>query len=427
MTTVLTNGLFDILVDVIPSMIVMVSAAAKKVKKSNKDKKAEFKRARQYDESDISENLQKEIKRMSRNSSIMEVAFTSVAIKSNDLVKYTMYYLTTDSAKKINLKNHECRFVNAICVLAGFAPIYPELGIADLSKYDAKSSDFNFDEYFLIDIDDIRSKVINIDFQEKVKGKLARKSIFDMSVPTLTGHTIDTGVNARIDESGLIHPIFFSSSSPKPANKYYDSMDMDVYNRFESAFGAILSNMGVEYHYSFDQAGNHLLQIVRDSAMGAVDTYIIDDGRIMGGTKVHILADYINQNGTKDTIFVDSKHQDIVAQVLQNRFFTLTPDMVVTCMHDMFNNGLIYHYIDFSNTKWMDSLTAEQREALEKNLSACISNLNMDIRMRFDSIMDVNNFILTSGGTISTLPGITAPNSNMTVNLVMNNGNISWS
>ena len=161
--------------------------------------------------------------------------------------------------------------------------------------------------------------------------------------------------------------------------------------------------------------------------MGAVDTYIIDDGRIMGGTKVHILADYINQNGTKDTIFVDSKHQDIVAQVLQSRFFTLTPDMVVTCMHDMFNNGLIYHYIDFSNTKWMDSLTAEQREALEKNLSACISNLNMDIRMRFDSIMDVNNFILTSGGTISTLPGITAPNSNMTVNLVMNNGNISWS
>ena len=202
---------------------------------------------------------------------------------------------------------------------------------------------------------------------------------------------------------------------------------MDLYNRFESAFGAILSNMGVEYHYSFDQSGNHLLQIVRDSAMGAVDTYIIDDGRIMGGTKVHILADYINQNGTKDTIFVDSKHQDIVAQVLQNRFFTLTPDMVVTCMHDMFNNGLIYHYIDFSNTKWMDSLTAEQREALEKNLSACISNLNMDIRMRSDSIMDVNNFILTSGGTISTLPGITAPNSNMTVNLVMNNGNISWS
>ena len=37
MTTVLTNGLFDILVDVIPSMIVMVSAAAKKVKKSNKE------------------------------------------------------------------------------------------------------------------------------------------------------------------------------------------------------------------------------------------------------------------------------------------------------------------------------------------------------------------------------------------------------
>ena len=91
MTTVLTNGLFDILVDVIPSMIVMVSTAAKKVKKNNKVRKAEFKRARQYDESDISENLQKEIKRMSRNSSIMEVAFTSVAIKSNDLVKYTMY------------------------------------------------------------------------------------------------------------------------------------------------------------------------------------------------------------------------------------------------------------------------------------------------------------------------------------------------
>lgn len=427
METTVVNGIFDILADVIPSAIVLISAAAKKVKKNNKVKKLEFKRAKQLDDSDISDDLQREIKRMSKGSSIMEVAFTTVATKSNDLVKYTTYYLTTDSAKKIQLSNRDCRFVNAICVLAGFAPIYPEFGIADLSKYNAKNCDFNFDDYYLVDVDDIRYKVLDPDFQEKVKGKLARMSIFDTSIPQLTGHTINTGVNARIDQDGMIHPIFFRPSTPRSANKYYDSMDRELYERFEAALGSILNSMGQEYHYSFDQNGNHILEIVRDAAMDAIDTYILDDGRILGGTDISVLANYVSENGSKDTVFVNTKNKDIVAQVLANRFFTLTPDMVVRCMHDMFNNGMIYHYIDFSNTKWMDGLSDDQLAILEQNLTKCISTMNMDMRMRFDSIMDINNFVLTTAGTVSTLPGITAPNVGMVANLIVNNGEITWS
>ena len=392
-------GLIDVLAECIPGLISCVKLAFDIQESANKQKKKELQNAVKSlgcgEEIYVSNKLHEDILRMSKGSLIMEIAFTSLGVKSGKLILYTLYYLTDPNAKKLPFDLEDCAFINAIAQAAGVRRIYENADVAELARYDSKFAGSDYAEPYILSIDDLFEKVKDEAFQQKLRTKMGMMMISDSSVPWLTG-TID-GLNGRVDGEGMIHPIFFSDDPYTQDYSRIQSNDISqsTYELFErelSPFFGIYDH----YFYSTNEDGAYTLNIIREESMGAVDTYILDDGSMLGGNNVSILGSFIDQNYNPNTLFVSVRNNpEIVKKMLMNKFYMLDNFEVMAAVRSYFNNTIIYRNIDFSNTPFFDSLTWDQKNILERKLGNALNYIE-DCRLRFYTFSSVDSFTLIS-------------------------------
>ena len=400
MVEAITNGLIEVFATILPDLIKCTGIATKITESKNKERKQELRKACKINNEDhevyVSDRLYADIKRMSKGSVLMEVAFTSVAVRSSKLFLYTIYYLTDPDAKLLSFDEDDCKFINTISEMAGAGRIYKNVGVLDdITKYDSKFADVTYSEGFLISLDDVMEKVADEEIRKKIITKLGMGLISNTGVPWLGGTV--SGINARVDEDGMIHPIFFTDEPMVNTMARCQSEDItpDRLVIFESQL-ADFFNPEDYYFYSTNSDGAYILNIARGDAMGAVDSYIIDDGSIMGGENVSVLANFVLPDGRQDSIFVNVKRNPEIAQVvLHNRFYLLNQFEVMKVVKGNFNDTVIYHNIDFSNTFWYDSLNADQLSILERRLSKILPHIQ-DARLRFSTFSSIDSFTLCS-------------------------------
>jgi len=225
-----------------------------------------------------------------------------------------------------------------------------------------------------------------------------------------TNETNPVGVG-RIDENGMIHPtftvkeddVFFFDKNTGAVNDKdkQNNLPDELFKRLEKKFASILN--GEQYWYSINKYGMIELSVVHNYC---VKKFYIDNGRVMGGNDIFILANY---NNSQDTIFVSvTKHPYIEINIIKTAFYNLTPQEVAEVSSDYFDNTIIYRYIDFSNTNWIDHLSDDEKSILEKKLfmvvndairtNRKISNPYNDItpRYRFNNFKSLDDFEIVS-------------------------------
>ena len=333
-------------------------------------------------------------------------------------VKYAKYYVSHEDANLIAADHETQMFVNGIGNIAGYGVIYENAPIGNIKQYDANLNE-NYDYQsarFLVCYDELISKLTDLSFKQKVKATKAARSVNTVKEITIhkdaeSDKVVSTAAGkARVDEEGYIHPIFFKKDesdgikepSPAEIKKCGDGISDTLFKRLEDAFGSLLTS--VPYYYT-TKNGYIELNVVRPDCFNAVDTYIVDSGIVLGGTRISILGSFIKPDGNYDTIFIDvKKHPEIVSCVLHSKFYQLTPEQVMESVTDFFNDTMIYRYIDFGNTGWFDALDEKDRKTLENNLSIIVkdslngtrANHADGARFRFETFKDVNDFTLVS-------------------------------
>ena len=391
-----------------------------------REKKKEMKKSEQYfDVNHISNNLYDEILRLSGDHWVPRTSYITLALRTNKLIAYAMYYMVCDSAKLICADKDDKEFINGVGYMAGFGKIFKNSETADISIYDAASAKVGYNKNYLLDYAELFEMFEDLDFQDKWKGKLARQMILNTSIPKLNGSTSgensiesSRGFNARVDEEGYIHPIFFDPNTIVKDTfiKQGAGISDEVFIKFESVFAPLMANSPDKHRYIIDNNGNYNIVISRENAMGAEDYYLIDDGTIMGGNGVYILGNFINNMGIKDSVFVNCiTHKDLTANILSSIFFIIDTDNVMSIINnDYFRNSEVYRFIDFSNTKWLDNITdPKERLLLEKNLTAAIK-VSGGMRFRFLDYSSPSKFTLISDKhTKSPLAFMNATSSNI--------------
>ena len=111
----LLSPILDVIAEIIiPELVTVACTIGKEKSEEKKEQKAELKKAMEADRSEISDELYSDIKRISRDSFIMQSIFLSIACRTNKIIKYATYYLTTDTAKKISCDVGDKELINAI-------------------------------------------------------------------------------------------------------------------------------------------------------------------------------------------------------------------------------------------------------------------------------------------------------------------------
>ncbi len=390
-----------------------VSKSENIVSQNKKLKKSELRKSENFFDSEkITPRLYDGIIGLTNDSYFANVSEITVAIKTNHLIGYAMYYMATDSAKIIPLSKEEKEFVNGVSTYAGYGKIYTDCDNLDIEPYDCDIVTKKNAEKHILDLQYLNEKLNDEEFQQLWKAKLARLMILDPSVPQLNG-TVYTpeferlGFNARKDENGYIHPIFFKDSfdpaTTQPQNpinyvRKGPGVSDEAYEKFEKAFSSYFASSPDYHRYVVDRNGNYNLIITRVNAMNAEDAYIIDDGSIMGGSNVYIMGSYISNMNTKESIFVNvNKHPDITSHILSNSFYVIDPMKVYEIANmDYLKNINIYNLIDFSGTDWLDNITdPSERYIFSKNLTAAIAVCDGE-RMRFLEYQGPTKFTLIS-------------------------------
>ena len=338
----------------------------------------------------------------SNGITIVEFDLISTAIKTNKWINYAIWCMTDDDSILLKADKEAIELVNALGMMAGYGMIYNSYGMVDLNEYAVENKKRESGTRFLLSIEDLKQKFADQDFRDAMRLKQAK-------VQTEAAKAIGTnsmgffGTPSRITDDGLIHPIFFSNSSlrevlgPKQGN-----ISDDLFQRLEAVFAPLMNNLN--YKYSYDIGTNlPILTIERANTYGATENFLIDDGRVMGGSTVSILGTYMTTNGTLDYIFVDAKKLKHIAYNIINRaFYQLTPEEVSEAFSVMLQNYAIYNVIDFSNTGWFDYLTPEDKVTLTNHLSSILEFMHQDPnlfyspRLRFYEYISPDNFTLIS-------------------------------
>lgn len=387
-----------------------ISKSESIVSRNKKLKKSELRKSENFFDSDkITPRLYDGVIRLTNDSYFANVSEITVAIKTNRLIGYAMYYMATDSAKIIPLSKEQKEFINGVSTYAGYGKIYTDCDNLDIEIYDCDIVTMKNADKYILDLQYLNDKLNDEEFQQLWKAKLARLMILDPSVPQLNG-TVYTpeferlGFNARKDENGYIHPIFFKDSEPatvqNPINyvRKGPGVSDEVYAKFEKAFSSYFATSPDYHRYVVDSNGNYNLIITRINAMNAEDAYIIDDGSIMGGSNVYIMGSYISNANTKESIFVNvNKYPDIANNILSNSFYVIDPMKVYEIVNiNYLKNTNIYNFIDFSNTDWLDNITdPSERYIFSKNLTAAIAVCDGE-RMRFLEYQSPTKFTIIS-------------------------------
>ena len=338
--------------------------------------------------------------------------------KTNRWVNYAKYYVSHEDANLITADSETKTFVNGIANLAGYGVMYDKAPIGNIKHYDPNLNESydNQSTRFLVCYEELLAKLTDLEFRQKVKSTKMARSVdtvkeIEIKKETESDKVVSTtSGKARVDKDGYIHPIFFKKDgsvdikepSLAETKKCGDGISETLFNRLEDAFGSLLSD--VPYYYT-TKNGYIELNVVRKDCFNAVDTYIVDSGVILGGTRISILGSFIKPDGNYDTIFIDvKKHPDVTSCILYSKFYQITPEQSTECVRDFFNDTTIYRYIDFGNTGWFDALDEKDRKVLENNLSIIVkdslngtrANHADGARFRFEDFKDVNNFSLVS-------------------------------
>ena len=197
-------------------------------------------------------------------------------------------------------------------------------------------------------------------------------------------------------EPELIKPFSFVENLNKKVEKPKKdpSMTDEQFNALEAVFAKYLVNMNYRY-----EAFNGIYKLCITRISDVEEEYIIDDGSVLGGSQFSILA-----NKVDDTIFVFADDPEI-PEILRSKFYVVTDDCVARNEAKLFDIGLIYYYIDFSNTAWINGKDIDKKK-LESNLWGAIqygcSLLGNSPRMRFAKFESANSFELISDGMIKT-------------------------
>ena len=162
-----------------------------------------------------------------------------------------------------------------------------------------------------------------------------------------------------------------------------------------------LSGVIEQYQHQFNGM-NGLIELVIYNE-GRYDAYQIDPGTVIGNGYNLIYT----INNTKFFINI-AKHRDIVAKLLQNKYYQLTPEEFQLIGQDMFMNNNIYKMVDMTKgPEILPKLTEEEFKKLGKKLSF-IMNLDWSVdengtddkipsgRVRFRNFKSIDDFTLVS-------------------------------
>lgn len=396
----IVNTIIDLVFNSIPTWNLLLIESKQMIKNLNEIAASEVKKAEEtMDYGDISMDLYTDIVLIADGDRKTEELLMAKAIATERWIKYTYYCLTDKDAVKIVADNEAQELVNGIVELLvpEIGKLYEDAKCANLHKYNASELKCGYNGNFILNIDDI-TKRFTTDLVEKAKEKfnISVEPDAELVFPLVDPAQPVIPRMGRYDNDGYFHPVFLkdkdqiiqeNNSVPvKP-----DFMPDELFTRFDSLLKPLIDG---KYFYNMSQYGNWCVNVVAPDGL-SVCSYVIDDGTIMGGSKVSILGRCQGNNGYLDTLFVDvAKFPNIVHQILNNSFYIMTPDEVSQVFSGLFSNGCIYHNIDFKNTPFMDEEPIMR--AIEPVLSVCIKLVNPDVRMRFENFIDPNNFTLVS-------------------------------
>ena len=189
-------------------------------------------------------------------------------------------------------------------------------------------------------------------------------------------------------EPEVIKPFEFAENLARAEKPKQDPQMSDAeFMALELAFGKYFVNQVYRYE---KYNGIYKLSILRTG--GVEESYIIDDGTVLGGKEFAVLANMEN-----DTMFVFADDPEI-PNILSSKFYTISSDCVKRNQEKMFESGIIYRYIDFSNTAWLNDEDIDKK-ALEAGLLGVIrvtSNNGESPRMRFTRFESAKSFELVS-------------------------------
>ena len=271
-------------------------------------------------------------------------------------------------------------------------------------EYDAqiKARGKNFSEW----PEELREKfafMISLEDEDTVEVFEQRDFVFDPS----------KGFKPTVNpEPEVVKPFDFAENLAKAEKPKKDPQMTDAeFMALELAFGKYFVNQVYRYE---KYNGIYKLSILRTG--GVEETYIIDNGTVLGGKDFAILANMEN-----DTTFVFADDPE-VPEILRSKFYTITSDCAKRNQDRMFESGIIYRYIDFSNTTWLNDDDIDKK-ALEAGLLGVIrvtSNNGESPRMRFTKFESAKSFELVSDSFVkSPLSDIDATTSLVVPGLVV--------
>lgn len=296
-------------------------------------------------------------------------------------ILYVGYVITPEQIyKRINGKNSmsELEIVNTIVYFYSKTTFYPAANRLMINEVFDKVKD-------LVSIINFESS-----YNELSKNE-ALTEIFTKTRDLLT--EFDKKVKeANHDEREAEVPIMFINGNldfTKP-----QGLTKQVVNQITKAFGETLNG----YSYQFNRI-NDLIELVIYNN-GRMDSYLIDPGTIIGNG-----YNMIHPDGNFSR-FINLKHKDIIAKILQNKQYMLNFEELQRIGNDMFTNTFIYKMIDMSKgPEFLPKLSQEEFYKLGLKLSFVLnlpwSSNGLDgkipmSRLRFRSFKSVDDFVLVS-------------------------------
>lgn len=378
------------------------------------EKKDELDKAhKKFGDAQISPNTNLSIMLMAGANYEIESVYREKAIDTNNLIQYTLYWLTDLNAMKLpnDFTKDEKEFINAIAnfVAPEFGKVFEDADIVNLGKYfSCNFANPNYTGKYLLTETDIE-QYMSVDFFEQMRAKWSKLNqtprpenrsdeIKFTGEETGTG-PIPFGRVGRFDEGGFYHPAFtFTDAEMEDIPVKPEGMEDSLFNKLELVFSNLIPE-GKKHYYNYDI--NHNMILTTYSNLFDQINYLIDDGHIMGGTHIYICTNYVMQNGYTDDILIDvNKHPDIAKKVLASPMYFLTPEEMVKVSQDMFTETRIYTNIDLSNTAFIDNLTPQDKAEFEKSCKYIFMILDQDAlsdtRLRVTDYVSPFNFKLVS-------------------------------
>lgn len=353
----------------------------------------------EFTSNDISDELDTELQRMCNNSQLAKSEFKEVAKKTNENINYAYWYMTTDDAKILKTSKENKAFINGVSEYAGYGKIYSKVKPDDITKYDAKKASTEYNEKYLLLLNDIDRIVKSESFLDKMNNKLNSFMEVKPEVISTNGPAINVEDGCRVGSDGLYYPLFGDEVRVQPEIKDPAMEDQD-FQMFEEVINKLCP--ANRYHYYRIENGLIKLYIETDPIHHFPECFLLDNGDIMSGKEPYIMGKFIREDGTEDTMFVNMlTNPETARYILSSVNNYMTPEMVKEGYKGQFIIDRVYHNIDFSGTYFLSGMSRDEKLLFEHNLLAVIFTLDNDERLRLVGYTDPSHFMVVSDRYVS--------------------------